>query len=254
MKVEKRQTQIIDMIRRNGKASVEDLAAHLSISRETIRRDLTQLSEAGKILKVHGGARMPRVMGEGPFKQRLSENVGAKIEIAKAAASLVEPGETLFVDTGSTTLYFAEAIAQISGLTVVTNSTEIARIMSSAKTNNRAFLLGGEFSADNSQTVGTMAVTHIRSFRAHHAFLTIGAMDARSGAMDYNIEEAQIARAMIEQSEMITVLADSSKLGALASFEVCPLGAIDRLVTDQTPPAEIHDEFIAAGGKVILSA
>lgn len=254
MKIEKRQTQIIEIIRRQGKVSVEELAALLATSRETIRRDLTQLSDTGKILKVHGGAKMPRVMGEGPFKQRLSENVGVKMEIAKAAAALVEPGETLFIDTGSTTLFFAEAIARIPGLTVVTNSTEIARTIATADTTSRAFLLGGEFKADNSQTVGTMAATQVRSFRAHHAFLTVGALDARTGAMDYNIEEAQIARAMIEQSETITVLADSSKLGALASFEVCTLSGIDRLVTDRTPPSDILEGFNAEGGKVILAA
>lgn len=252
MKLELRQTKLIEIVRRKEKVSVDELANLLGASRETIRRDLTQLSEIGKILKVHGGARMPRVMGEGPFKQRLSENVDAKMKIAKAAASLVEPGETLFIDTGSTTLLFVEAIAAIPHLTIVTNSTEIARTIATANTSSRAFLLGGEFSADNSQTVGTMATTHIRSFRAHHAFLTIGALDARSGAMDFNIEEAQIARAMIEQSETITVLADSSKLGGLASFEVCPLAAIDRLVTDLAPPPDILEAFEADDGKIVL--
>jgi len=253
MKVEKRQAKLVEIVRRNEKASVDELASLLETSRETVRRDLTHLSELGKILKVHGGARMPRVLGEGPFKQRLSENISAKMEIAKAAAALVEPGETLFIDTGSTTLFFAEAIAEVGDLTIVTNSTEIARTIARANTTSRAYLLGGEFSADNSQTIGTMAVTQIRSFRAHHVFLTIGAMDARTGAMDYNIAEAQIARAMIEQSQTITVLADASKLGALASFEVCPLASIDRFVTDRTPPPDILKVYEAGGGKVILA-
>jgi DeoR family glycerol-3-phosphate regulon repressor len=252
MKIEKRQTKLIEIVRRKEKVSVEELSALLEASRETIRRDLTQLSESGKILKVHGGAKMPRVMGEGPFKQRLSENVDAKMKIAKTAASLVEPGETLFIDTGSTTLLFVEELAKAPGLTIITNSTEIARTVATASNASRAFLLGGEFSADNSQTIGAMAATHVRSFRAHHAFLAVGAIDARSGAMDYNPEEAQIARAMIEQSETITVLADSSKFDALGSFEVCPLKAIDRLVTDTAPPPEILEIFEAGGGDVFL--
>lgn len=253
MNIEKRQAKLIEIVRSKGKVSVDELASLLVASRETVRRDLARLSEMGKILKVHGGARMPRVMGEGPFKQRLSENVDAKMLIANAAAALFEPGDTLFVDTGSTTLYFVEAIAHIPDLTIVTNSTEIARTIATAGNSSRAYLLGGEFSADNSQTIGTMAATHARSFRAHHAVLTVGAMDARSGAMDFNIEEAQIARAMIEQSQAVTVLADFSKFGALASFEVCPLATVDRLVTDKSPPPEILEAFQAGGGKLVLA-
>lgn len=255
MTIKERQAKLIEIVRRQEKVSVEVLAKMLEASRETIRRDLTHLSEIGKILKVHGGARMPHVMGEGSFKQRQSEQVDAKMTIAKLAANLFEPGETLFVDTGSTTLFFVEALAaaNVKDLTIITNSTEIARACATANTRNRTFLLGGEFGADNSQTLGAMATTQIRSFRAHHAILTIGALDARSGAMDYNIDEAQIARAMVEQSESVTVLADFSKLGALASFEVCPLTAIDRLVTDTVPPASVLQELEAADIKVLYA-
>ncbi|MGR3617122.1 MAG: DeoR/GlpR family DNA-binding transcription regulator [Paracoccaceae bacterium] len=254
MKIELRQANLIEIVRRKGKVSVEELAGLLQASKETIRRDLAQLSDKGKILKVHGGARIPRFMGEGSFKQRMSENVDAKLKIAKSAAELFEPGETLFVDTGSTTLLFIEAIANGAELTIVTNSTEIARTIATVGSTSRAFLLGGQFSADNSQTVGAMAATHARAFRAHHCVLTVAALDARSGAMDFDIEEAQIARAMIEQSEMVTILADSSKLGSVASFEVCPLMSIDRLVTDSIPSPNLQEALKAAGVDVVLSA
>ncbi|HCP81237.1 MAG TPA: DeoR/GlpR transcriptional regulator [Octadecabacter sp.] len=254
MRVKTRQTKLIEIVRRREKVSVDDLAVKLGASRETIRRDLTQLSEIGKILKVHGGARIPRALGEGTFKQRQSENVDAKVDIAQLAASLFEPGQTLFVDTGSTTLFFIEAIAaaSVEGLTLITNSTENARTYAMAKGTGQTFLLGGEFGAKNSQTVGTMAAAQIRSFRAHHAVLTIGALDARSGAMDYDINQAQIAKAMVEQSEAVTILADSSKLGALASFEVCPLTSIDRLITEKAPPHDIHQDLETAGIEVIF--
>jgi DeoR family glycerol-3-phosphate regulon repressor len=254
MGVKIRQTKLIEIVRRREKVSVDELAAQLGASRETIRRDLTQLSEIGKIQKVHGGARIPRASGEGTLKQRQSENVDAKAVIAQLAVSLFEPSQTLFVDTGSTTLFFVEAIASatVEGLTIITNSTENARTFGMAKNAGQTFLLGGEFGAANSQTVGTMAAAQIRSFRAHHAVLTIGALDARSGAMDYDINEAQIAKAMVEQSETVTILADSSKLGALASFEVCPLTSIDRLVTEKAPPNDIYQDLDAAGIEVIF--
>ena len=253
MKVHARQNKLIEIVRKSEKVSVEELAAHLETSRETIRRDLTQLAKSGRIEKFHGGATMPRVLGEGPFQQRLAENVDAKMNIARAAAELFHPGETLFIDTGSTTLMFAEEIAKVSELTIVTNSTEIARAIAKVNNGSRVFLLGGEFSVGNSQTVGTMVAAQIRSFRAHHTVLTIGALDKRTGAMDFNLEEAQVARAMIEQSERLTVLADHSKFNALASFEVCPLTQVDRLVSDARPSDDICKVLDGAGGQLVLA-
>ena len=249
----KRQMKIIDTLRKHKRATVGELARMFNISRETIRRDLTQLANTGKIQKIHGGAILPRVFGEGSFQQRMSDNADAKARIASQAAELFTAGETLFIDTGSTTLYFAEKLSEISGLTIVTNSTEIARIISSSGTGNRTFLLGGEYSDDNHQTVGTLVASQVRSFRAHHAVLTVGALDVRSGAMDFNIEEAQVAHAMIEQSKSVTILADSSKYNNLASFEVCPLSRIDRLVCDLAPPNAMAEALREAGVEIVVA-
>ena len=253
MKKKYRHDKIVEIIRKNEQATVEELAVQLQISRETIRRDLTELASFGKVHKVHGGATLPRAFGEGPFHKRMSDNAEAKVRIAQAAVPLFSAGETIFVDTGSTTLYFAEALTDISGLTIVTNSTEIARTVSMSDSANRMFLLGGEFSPDNRQTVGTMVASQIRSFRSHHAVLTIGALDSQTGAMDFNIEEAQVARAMIEQSQSVTILMDASKFNQLASFEVCCLAQIDRLVCDTAPPDILGEALEAAGVKIILA-
>ena len=247
MNIRERHARLVEIVWQEEKASVEMLAERLGASRETIRRDLTQLAKLGKVQKVHGGAVKPVVLGEPGFRQRLAENAPAKMAIARAAAALFRPGEALFVDTGSTTLFFAEEIARRGGLTIITNSTEIARVIDKAGNGHKVFLLGGEYSADNSQTVGTMVAEQIRAFRAHHAVLTVGAIDSRSGAMDYNIAEAQVARAMIAQSEKLTILADHSKFGALATFEVCPLARIDTLVCEGPVPAEIREALEAEG-------
>ena len=253
MKIRDRRTKLVEIVWREESASVEMLAGLLRSSRETIRRDLTQLAKQGKVQKVHGGAIKPTVLGEPAFQQRLSENAPAKMAIAKTAAALFRPGEAIFVDTGSTTLFLAEKIAGIGGLTVITNSTEIARVMEKADNGHRVFLLGGEYRAGNSQTVGTMVTEQIRSFRAHHAVLTVGALDCRTGAMDYNIEEAQVARAMIAQSQKLTILADHSKFNALASFEVCSLTQITNLVCDTPVPGDTL-EALQKGGTIVHRA
>lgn len=242
-----RQTEIVNIIRERNRVAVDELAKLLQISKETIRRDLTELARAGKIQKFHGGASLPMMTGEGPFRDRLSDNATAKTLIADVAVKLIAPGETILIDTGSTTLYFAEKLSEVSNLTVVTNSAEIARVISFAPSHSKTFLLGGEFNADNRQTVGSMAVSQIRSFRAHHAVLTIGALDLRTGIMDFCIEEAQIARAMIEQAESVTILADFSKMGRIASFEVCGLDRVTNLVCEQPPPPKIKAALMEAG-------
>jgi len=261
MKIKFRQQKIVEITRKQKTATVEELAVLLDVSRETIRRDLTDLERSGKIQKTHGGATLPRVFGEGSFQQRMSDNAEAKMLIAQTAVSLFEEGETLFIDTGSTTLYLAEKLSEVSGLTVITNSVEIAREVSSSAasarmaggSNNRVFLLGGEFSRDNQQTAGTMVSSQIRLFRAHHAVLTIGALDGRTGAMDFNIDEAQVARAMIEQSQSVTVLVDASKFDQLASFEVCSLAQIDRIICDRAPPPSLAEAMENAGINVIVA-
>ena len=248
-----RRVEIVNIIRERDRVAVEELAASLHISRETVRRDLTVLARAGKIQKFHGGASLPTVIGEGSFQERMRENVKAKVRIAASARTLISPGETLFIDTGSTTLYFAEQLAELANLTVVTNSTEISRILCSEAEQSRTFLLGGEFNCDNQQTVGSLAISQIRSFRAHHAILTIGGLDARTGAMDFNIEEAQIARAMIDQAESVTLLVDASKFNRIASFKVCSLERVTNLVCEKNPTGKLHQALLKAGVHILAS-
>lgn len=248
-----RQTEIANMIRQRNHVTVNELAETLNISRETIRRDLTELARSGKIQKFHGGASVPIIAGEGPFRDRMGKNAAAKMKIATAAAKIVSPGETILIDTGSTTLYFAEELTQIPNLTVVTNSTKIARVVSADPASARTFLLGGEFHSDNRQTIGSMAITQLQSFRAHHAILTIGALDTRTGVMDYSIEEAQLARAMVEQAESLTLLVDSTKFDQIASFEVCGLTKVTNIVCDKPPSEKMEAALIDANVNIIIA-
>jgi DeoR family glycerol-3-phosphate regulon repressor len=251
MKPVVRQAKIANIIRQQNRVTVNELAQFLEISKETIRRDLTALAKAGKIQKFHGGAFLPSTSGEGPFRERMGENVMAKIQIATEAVKLVRPGETLFIDTGSTSLYFAEKLAEVSDLTVITNSAEIARIISLSSRGSQAFLVGGKFIGGNRQTAGSLAISQIQFFRAHHAVLTISAMDSQTGAMDFSIEEAQIAQAMIDQSQSLTIIADHSKFGRIASFKVCDLEQIRNLVCDQMPPEKIKSVLLKSKVNII---
>ncbi len=241
-----RQAKIANLIRQQTRVTVIELANSLSVSKETIRRDLTALARIGKAQKFHGGASLPARTTEGPFHERMGENVIAKALIAARTVKIVSSGETILIDTGSTSLYFAEKLAELSNMTVITNSTEIAQVISLSPNNSQAFLLGGKFNSGNRQTVGNLAISQLQFFRAHHAVLTIGAIDALNGVMDFSIDEAQVAQAMIEQAESLTIIADCSKFDKIASFKVCDLNRITNLVCDRCPTGNLKSALMDA--------
>lgn len=243
MRPSDRRDQIVNIVREHERVTVKFLARELTTSSETIRRDLTELAARGVIRKFHGGASASapgasRAKTEGSFQARMMQHMREKRAIARQAAALFSPGDTLFIDTGTTTVVFAEELATLSPITVITNSVTIAQSIMRGGRGNRAFLIGGEYKEGAGETVGTLAVEQISRFRAVHAVLTVGAI-AADGVTDYDLDEAQIAIAMVAQSRNLTVLADSSKVGRTGLFQVCALDEIDRLVIDDLPDGAV---------------
>jgi DeoR family glycerol-3-phosphate regulon repressor len=253
MDPQERHSRIVDILTQAGRATVDELARDLQASRETVRRDLNLLSRKGRLRKFHGGAELRPVDVEGAFSERMSRNAGAKRAIARRAAALFRPGDALFIDTGTTTIFFAEELARVGKVSVITNSTAIASIMAADGARSRVYLLGGEFHADASETLGPLATDQIAAFRADHVVLTVGAIDVATGVMDYLLGEAQVARAMIARAKQVTVLADTSKLGRTALFEVCPLSRVHTLVVDSLPERGLVAALESAGTRLLAS-
>lgn len=247
MKPHERQPQIEAIIRREGEVSVEMLAARFDVSAETIRRDLGLLAERGRVQKVHGGARRPLLVAEPSFGEREVVSAAEKAQIGRRLADAVIPGETLFVDTGSTTLAAAEPLAAIPGLTVITNSCRLAERLAQAGSDAVIHLLGGRYGADNAQTTGSAAIEQIALFRADRAVVTVAAFDPQEGAMDASLDEAQVARAMIRHARAVTVLADATKFGRHAAYAVCGTEEIDLVISDERL-AKAHKEALADKG------
>ena len=252
MKPRDRRALMVQEVSRRGGASVEELARHFDTSRETIRRDLHLLSEAGRLRRVHGAARPPRLVAEGSFQQRMTENAAAKREIASLALQLLSPGDVIFVDTGSTTLTFAQGLARFDNLKVITNSVAIADTVTRGNETASVYLLGGRYHADNRETFGPQAIAQIGSFYAKRAFLTVAALDGRGGAADVNAEEAEVARAMIARAEDLVVLADSTKLNRSGPYTISPLQGISCLVTERRPDKTLMKELRASGVTVLF--
>lgn len=252
-----RRERIEQVIRERERVTVDALAELLGTSRETIRRDLTDLAERGRVRKIHGGAtisepRLPDADIEGSFQGRLLENADAKRTVARRAIQLFQPGDTLFVDTGTTTLWFAEELSTATGLTIITNSAAIAALAARGPSSS-TFLIGGEYRADGTENLGPLAVEQISQFHAVHAVLAVGSIET-VGILDYDVREADVARAMIAQAKSVTVLADATKFGRGGLIKVAPLDAVSRVVTEAEPPDDIAAALKDAGAEIIVAS
>lgn len=245
-----RRAEIIERVNREGEVSVDELSRIFTASAETVRRDLNNLAAAGQLRKIHGGAMRIASTVEGSFDERLGRNRLAKQVVAEKLAGIVSPDQSLFMDTGSTTLICAEALGRVPNLTVITNSTQIAKVVSEGAGERRIILLGGTYRNSNSQTVGPSAIAEVARFRPDHAIIAIGTLDAR-GAADYSEEEAEVARAMIDAAANLTVVADSSKLNRRTTYHVCALDEIDTLILERPPGGKLGKALKSAGVDVL---
>lgn len=253
MKPQERRERIAALVRESTRVTVEELAQLLGTSHETVRRDLALLSERGLVRKVHGGAVHAQTALESSFGDRSMTARNEKVAIGRRAAQLFQPGDSIMIDSGSTTATFAEALGKVGHFSVITNSLLVANELWKAPIRSDIYLLGGRFFGEGHETLGPLAVEEIQRLRVDHAVLTIGAVDPAGRCMDYNAEETYIARAMLASARQTTILADFSKLGRHALFEVCDAKQIHRLVTDRPPPSPLDEALRRAGVEVLVA-
>jgi DeoR family glycerol-3-phosphate regulon repressor len=247
-----RQAAILRNLDLHGSCIVAGLAEQFAVSDETIRRDIKVLANKGLVERVHGGAVLPDLFREPNFQKRLNRDAEAKKAIARAAAAQVRDGDSLMLDTGSTTAYVARALTQRRNLMVVTNCAEIARTLAT-NGRNKVYLAGGEFRADDTASFGPAATRFVERFRVRHAVLSIGAIAADDGFMDFHLSEAEFSRAVIAQANRVMVVADRSKFTAQAPVKVCGFAEIGALITDQPPPPAIAQRLDEAGVAVTIA-
>jgi len=233
---EMRLHRIRALLTRLNQVSTERIVRELEVSRETARRDMIELEALGLARRVHGGLVALETPAEPPLTERRSQQTREKRAIARAAAQLLQPGQTLFLDAGSTTTFLAEELHALSGLTILTNSLQAALALSAGEEdqtlNNQIILLGGSMSAGAQQTRGEITVGEIIRYRADIALLSPVGVEADCGATSFHLHEAAIARAMVQQSASCYLLADHSKLGVVSRTVYAPPQAISLLITD----------------------
>ncbi len=235
---EERQQKIREHLTAFGQVSIDRIVENFGVSRETIRRDLMEMEQAGELRRVRGGA-VPGIRENSSFQVRHTPRLQEKRAIAATALQFLQSGMTLFMDAGSTTSVMSETLAGPNGLTdltIITNSIDVARNLTDPtgepSRRFRVIILGGEFRQDPMEMSGPVTINDIHRYQADVAIVVPWGVDPTRGASDYHLSGAEIARAMVQNASQTMILADHSKIGAPARSVFCPPADIDTLITD----------------------
>jgi DeoR family glycerol-3-phosphate regulon repressor len=252
LRLNDRQGQLLEQLRRDRVATIAALAKGLEVSTETVRRDVRWLAAKGLVTKSHGSVAWPDRREDRPLDRRLLVNMPAKQAIAAALAKEIADGESLLIDTGSTNIYVAEALQAHRGLTAITNSAPIAQRLSQGR-GSKVFLAGGEVRADDSAAFGPSTLAFIEQFTADTAIISAAAVTADTGVMDNHLCEAEICQALIRRAHRVILAADHGKFAAQGLVLACRLADINLLVTDAPPPPELARKLEAADVEVLIA-
>ena len=237
--IARRHAQILDLARRTGSVAVETLAADLSVTPQTIRRDLNLLARRSMLSRVHGGA----VVTSGTHnldreaRRRVAPEV--KAAIGAAAAALIPNGASLFINIGTTTEAAARALVDHRDLLVVTNNLNVVDILADRPT-IEVIAAGGRVRPTDRAVVGALAMDFIRGFKVDHALIGASAIDADGALLDFDVDEVRVSQTIIAQSRSVILVADASKVGRPAPVRIGDMDAIDVFVTDRLAEPRLH--------------
>ncbi len=238
---------IIDELQRVGSIKLSDLNNIVPSSRITIQRDLIELAEQNKLIRVHGGA----VLSKNSLPPRLKvarehENIEIKQRLAKSAVELIQPDDTIGIDASTTCEYIAEYMPDYP-MIVVTASIDSFQNLTK-KNNIIPILTGGKYSRDTQNLVGNFTVEIIKKFSFSILFLSASALDPTKGTFEFGFDDYMVKSAFISVSERIILLLDSSKINKTQGIFTCPIDRVHKIVTDGKNdiswPQELHDKLI----------
>lgn len=248
-----RQTEILEIARAEGRVIVENLAERFGVTVQTIRRDLSELSDAGKLDRVHGGAVMRSGVTNIGYEERRSLNSDAKTAIARACAALIPENSSLFLNIGTTTEAVARELLLHRNLTVITNNMNVANILV-ANDSFDVIVTGGALRRSDGGLVGDLTTHAIEAFKVDFAIIGTSALDEDGDLLDFDPQEVRASRTIIRQSRKTYLVTDRSKLSRSAPVRIASLSELDGVITDDPLPeglarkcAEWETEVIVAG-------
>ncbi|WNG87668.1 DeoR/GlpR family DNA-binding transcription regulator [Mycobacterium sp. ITM-2016-00317] len=248
-----RRERIVELVSARRSISSDELAEALGVSVETVRRDLRTLDETRQLQRVRGGAIHAEVRTsnkEPSFTDRTILAADAKNAIGESAAQLLVGANTVFVDIGTTAIAVARAMLGSFTGTVITPSMWVAEVLSSGSDID-VFMPGGKVRGGDMSISGSTARAFLRDVNPDVAFLGTGGIDIGAGLTDFELQEVDIKRTVLQNSQRSYALADSSKFMTRAPFKVCDLSELTGIITDPDLPSDTLDSFVAGGVEIL---
>jgi len=246
-----RQEQILRLIERQQRLSVPEICDQFSVSEATARRDLEILSNQGRIKRVHGGAiAIHRAPPEFPILQRTTEQAEEKQRIGRTAADMVQPGETVFLGSGTTVVEVARNLRHLPNLTVITNSLPVVNTLADVS-QITIIALGGILRESELSFIGHITEQSLAEVRADKVIMGIRALSLEQGLTNDYLPETMTDRAILLIGKEVIIVADHTKLGRISTAFVAPLSSVHKLVTDQQASEDFISAISALGIQVV---
>ena len=248
----RRQEHILELVRRNGFVSIEALAQQLSVTPQTVRRDINELCESALLQRYHGGAGLPSSVENLAYSTRQILCLEEKHRIALTLARQIPDQASLFINIGTTTEEVAKALMDHTGLRVITNNLNVASILS-GKQGFEVIVAGGVVRARDRGIVGEATIDLIRQFKVDFGIIGISGIDADGSLLDFDYREVRVAQTIIDQSRTVFLATDHTKFGRNAMVRLGEMSQIDALFTDRPPPPAMQAMLSGAGTKVFVA-
>lgn len=236
-----RREGILRILHEQGKVRGIELSERFSVSPETIRRDLEVMEQEGIVKRVYGGAVLiGMTKEEAPYMDRQRRFRTEKRAIGKYAAGMINDGESIFIDVGTTTLEMAKAIRGVERVTIITNSLPVIHMLDQSLNqglfSGEVIVLGGAIHPAQHSIRGSLTESMVENFFVDKAFISVGGITLREGLSDYDLQESLVTKAMMKATKQVIVLGDHSKLGVKSFYRLGKIEEADVILCDQDPP------------------
>ncbi|WP_018151195.1 DeoR/GlpR family DNA-binding transcription regulator [Leeia oryzae] len=247
-----RQQALLDLVRKRGFVSVEELAQQFDVTMQTIRRDINQLAEDNLLRRYHGGAGLPSSVENIAYTQRKVLQISAKQRIAELVAEQIQDGQSLILNLGTTTEEVARALMGHRHLSVITNNLNVAAILAD-NPDHEVIVTGGVVRARDRGITGEATIDFIRQFRVDIGIIGVSSIDPDGTLRDFDYREVKVAQTIIEQSRQVWLVADHSKFSREALVRLAHVSQVDVLFTDQPLPDGMAAVLRDAGTRVVVA-
>ncbi|QDY68485.1 DeoR/GlpR family DNA-binding transcription regulator [Qingshengfaniella alkalisoli] len=247
-----RQADILEIAKKEGKVTVEELAERFDVTVQTIRRDLAELADTGTLDRVHGGAVLPSGVTNIGYEHRRSLHEAAKERIARRCAAQIPDGCSVFLNIGTSTEAVARELLEHHNLLVVTNNMNVANILA-VSPDCEIMVAGGLLRRSDGGLIGNLTTQMIEQFKFDFAVIGCSALDEDGDLLDFDIQEVSVSKTIIRQARKTFLVADCSKFSRTAPARIASLRDIDTFFTDATVPGRLAGHCRDWGTKIDLA-